>query len=358
MASQDQDESQKTEEPTPRRIQKARSEGQVPQSREINTWLILLIGTVFIAGPASGMVLNLNIYARSFFENAALFPFSPKELENMMRDIYRHLAIVVLLPMIGLSFIMVGSGLSQIGPLLAPKKIQPKLQNISLLNGVKRLFSLRSLVEFAKGLFKISIVGLVGYVLSSSEFGRIDSLPFSDVSDILPITATLFVKLMIGVLAFLLAATIADTFYQRYEHFKNLRMTRQEVRDELKESEGDPQIKARIRRLRAERARQRLIQSIPQADVIVTNPTHYSVALQYEPTTMEAPYVTAKGIDDAALRIREIATNHDVPLVENPPLARALYAAYDVDEAVSDEHFQAVAEVISYVWRLRNKTIQ
>lgn len=166
---------------------------------------------------------------------------------------------------------------------------------------------------------------------------------------------TLVVRLMVGILVVLLVIAVIDLLYQRFEHYKRMRMTKQELKDEYKQTEGDPHIKARLRQLRTERARQRMIQAVPRADVVITNPTHYSIALEYKPETMEAPVCIAKGLDNVALRIREVAKEHNIVLFENPPLARVLYDTVDIDETIPSEHYKAVAEVISYVFKLRGR---
>ena len=167
--------------------------------------------------------------------------------------------------------------------------------------------------------------------------------------------SSLVLRLMSGILVVLLVVAVIDLIYQRYEHYKKMRMTKQELKDEYKQTEGDPQVRAKLRQLRQEKARARMMQAVPEADVVITNPTHYSLALKYDPDERDAPVLVAKGIDEVAMRIREVAKEHDIPLFENKPLARVLYDTVELDEMIPPEHYQAVAEVISYIFKLRGE---
>ena len=241
------------------------------------------------------------------------------------------------------------------GPLFAPGAIKPSLSKISLVQGFKRLFSMRSLVEFGKGIAKISIVAIASVIILYPFYQGIEHIITIPVTAVLDEMRDLVIRLMIGVLIIMFIVAMVDLVYQRNEHIKKMRMTKQEVKDEYKQTEGDPHVKSRLRQLRSEKARQRMMQSVPFADVVITNPTHYSIALKYETGEMEAPVCIAKGIDDVALRIREVAKENDIVLYENKPLARALYDTVDIDEMIPAEHFKAVAEVISYVFKLKGK---
>lgn len=211
------------------------------------------------------------------------------------------------------------------------------------------------MVEFIKGILKLIIVGGIAYILLAPEFDRLEALLQMDVIDLLREIQVLIIRMMIGVVSIMAVIAALDYAYQRYEHLKQMRMSRQEVRDEYKQSEGDPQVKARLRQIRTERARTRMMAAVPQADVVVTNPTHFAVALQYDSESMAAPTVVAKGADDVAFRIRDIANDNDVPIVENPPLARALFAGVDIDQQIPEEHYKAVAQLISYVYGLKGR---
>ena len=221
--------------------------------------------------------------------------------------------------------------------------------------GAKRLFSLKSVVEFLKGVAKITIVGAIATMLMLPSFEGLDQIVRMEIGGAANLLHALVSKLLFGVLAVVTIIAAIDFLYQRFEHMKQMRMSRQEIKDEYKQTEGDPVIKQRLRQVRQERARQRTMAAVPDASVIITNPTHFAVALKYELDDMEAPVLIAKGQDFLALKIREVAEEHDIPIVENPPVARALYANVEVDQEIPQEHFKAVAEIIGYVFRLKGK---
>ena len=350
-----QDDAQKTEDPTPKKLEEARKKGQVAISREINNWVMLFVGTVVIAAMAPYIFSNLNDILKAYFERSYAFPSAPGGMETLLGDGFTEILKVLALP---LGFLMLAAFLApfvQVGPLFAPEAIKPDIGKISPIKGFERLFSMRSLMEFAKGILKISIIGVVGVIIIYPYFDKFEHLIDLPIPIMLDELLALFTKLMIGVLVVLMVVAVVDLVYQRYEHTKKMKMTKQEVKDEYKQTEGDPHVKARLRQLRTERARQRMMQAVPSADVVITNPTHYSIALKYDPETMEAPLCVAKGIDEVALRIREVAKEHDIILYENKPLARTLYDTVDIDETIPTEQYQAVAEVISFVFKQKGK---
>jgi flagellar biosynthetic protein FlhB len=239
-------------------------------------------------------------------------------------------------------------------PLLSLDPLSPKLSKISPLTGARRLFSRESLVNFVKGVLKLTVVGGVTFAVIWPERDRLETMITADPSELLPIFQALGMKVFGAVLAVVTFIAMADFLYQRNRWWSRLKMTVQEVRDEYKQMEGDPTIKGRIRAIRNERSRSRMMANVPKATVVITNPTHYAVALKYD-KSMNAPLCLAKGADDVALRIREMAREHDVPIIENPPLARALFASVDVDEVIPTEHFKAVAQVIGFVMRMKDR---
>ncbi len=351
------DESQKTEEPTSKRLRDARDRGQVATSRELNTWIILF-GTGILIAMASPMFFrDVRGLLLSFISRPHSFPTDTAALGHLLTEFLLELLLIMALPFGVLFALALAAGLMQNGLLFAVKQLEPKLEKLSLIKGVQRLFSMKQMVEFFKGMFKITLVGVIGVLLLLPEIGRLDTLPTMEAGEILDEILALVIRVFIAVLAVLLAITIADVVYQRMEHMKQLRMTKQEVKEEFKNTEGDPQIKSRLRQIRAERSRQRMMQAVPEADVVVTNPTHFAIALKYNPDEMEAPKCLAKGQDVLAHRMRDLADEHDVPIVENPPLARALYASVEVDDFIPPEHYEAVAKVISYVFQVKGKTM-
>lgn len=352
---EEQDEAQKTEDPTAKRLSESRKKGQVAMSREINSWVMLCAGTMVVVVMGPAIFSDISKILLAYLERAHTFPQGPGGIKIALGQGMVEVFKVMALP---LSFFFIAAFFSsflQIGPLWAPETIKPDISKISIFKGVKRLVSMRSVVELVKGIFKISVVGVVGYIIIAPYFSRFEAFIGMPIPILLNEMRDLILKMMIGILIALLVIAAIDLVYQRMEHHKKMRMTKQEVKDEYKQSEGDPHVKGRLRQLRHERARQRMIQSVPNADVIITNPTHYSIALKYDPETMEAPVCLAKGVDDIALRIREVAQEHNIVLFENRPLARVLYDTVDIDETIPAEHFKAVAEVISYVFKMKGK---
>ena len=353
MADEDRDDSQKTEEPSQRRLQEARERGDVPQSREINHWFMVLAIAiaVFAAGPS--MVQGVARLLLPFLERTEAFPTDAEGLRWMLGGLFWGLVKAAALPVLMLMVAAIAGGLLQHGPILTLQPLMPSLDRISPLAGAKRLFALRSVVEFVKGVAKITIVGAVAMWVLWPVAGMAARLPGLEVAALLELLRKDSLRLLLALLAVMSGVAAVDYLYQYLAHLKRLRMSKQEMREELKQSEGDPFIKARIRQIRMERARRRMMAAVPKADVVVTNPTHYAVALKYEPGKMAAPRVVAKGVDTIAARIRAVAEEHAVPVVENPPLARSLYAAVELDEEVPPEHYRAVAELIGYVMRLK-----
>ncbi len=349
------DDAQKTEEPSAKKLEESRKKGQVALSRELNSWVMLLAGTILIMASADSLFSSLSHIMKSYIEHAHDFPSMPGGMRIILGETYWKVLGVMAFPLI---FLMAAAFLSpfiQVGPLFAPEVLKPDFSKISIIKGFGRLFSMRSLMEFAKGVTKLFLVGLVGTVILYPYFGQQEHLIGMPILLLLDELQYLVVKLMLGVLVVMLVVAVIDVSFQRFEHYKKMRMTKQEVKDEYKQSEGDPHVKGKLRQLRSERARQRMIQSVPQADVVITNPTHYSIALKYNPDEMEAPVCVAKGVDEVALRIREVAKEHGIELYENKPLARALYDVIDIDEVIPAEHFKAVAEVISFVFKKQGK---
>ena len=349
------DPSSKTEEPTPKRLSKGREEGQVVSSQEIKTWLMLLATAFAIVMMAPRVMRQVTVISEPFIESSDATTVDLYRLQHLFADLSIELAIV-LAPLVGLlTVIAIASNVGQSGLVYSPKKIGMKLSKISILAGFKRMFGLRGTIEFVKGIIKLAIVSFVAMVATLPFLTDLDLSPGFEVETILDRLGDLALALLVGTLAVMTVIAVLDYIFQRHEFMRQMRMTKQEVRDEYKQAEGDPLIKARIRRLRTERARKRMMAAVPRADVVITNPTHYAVALEYKMDTMPAPKLLAKGMDEVARKIREIAEEHQVPIVENPPLARALFATVELDQEIPPEHYKAVAEVIGYVMRLKGR---
>jgi len=351
--SEDQD--SKTEQPTERRLQKAREEGQTPLSQEFKTWVMLVGSTAVIGITTPYMAAKLQASLRPFIEMPHAIP---ADLEGLRGAITEALlgAGMALAPTFALLVILaLGATGLQTGFLVSPAKLAPKFEKISPMAGAKRLFGPRSLIELFKGVVKLTMVGTVGGYVLWAHHNDLEPLLDLEMAALLEYLRSMTLSLLTGMLAVITLLAAADFAWQRFDYFKKMRMTKQEVRDEHKQSEGDPLVKGRIRQLRMERARRRMMAAVPQADVVITNPTHYAVALKYDMERMNAPVVVAKGVDLVAKRIRDVATEHKVAIVENPPLARALYASVDLDQEIPPEHYKAVAEVIGYVMRFKGK---
>ena len=353
--SEDQDDSQKTEEPSHKKLEEAVKKGQVAFSREVGSFAILLSLALILILFAPGIMHDARLLITPYIERPESFPMDAGNIGNMMVDLLQASLVIMLVPIFLTICAAFAGSLIQNKFNISSEPLSPKFSKISPLAGLKRMFSLRSVVEFLKGVLKLTIVGVVAYVAIEPELERLRQLPNDDTYAILAFIATLSTRMMIGICCVMFLIAVMDYLYQHYEYIKSLRMTKQEQKDEYKQQEGDPIIKQRLRSLRMERARKRMMAAVPTSDVVITNPTHYAVALKYDSASMQAPLLVAKGLDDVALKIREIAKEHDIPIVENPPLARTLHAAVDIDKEVPVEHYKAVAEVIGYVYKLKGK---
>jgi flagellar biosynthetic protein FlhB len=298
-------------------------------------------------------IVNMSL---PFIEAPDMVPTDIGHLTTMGWKLLGLVLIAGAAPLVIALFAAFGAGYLQFGLILSSESLMPSLEKISPLAGLKRIFSLRSFADFIKGLIKLAVVGGIVYAVITPSVGDLHKLIGMEIVQLLGVIVELLNRLLFTVFAAMVVITALDVFYQRWEHIKGLRMSRQEIKDEMRESEGDPMVKGRLRQLRMERARKRMMAEVPKADVVVTNPTHYAVALRYDPQ-MSSPKVVAKGVDKVAQKIREIAKEHDVPVVENPPLARGLYAAVEVDQEITPEFYKAVAEVIGYIYRLKRKKL-
>jgi len=348
------DQESKTEDPSLKRLEDARKKGDVVKSQEVTTWFMLLGASAIVAMMAPGMASGLAQTFRTLIANADQYEVGGPALGSFLWGLWSTLIIGALVPLVVLTLCAVVANLLQHRPLLSTEPITPKLSKISPLAGAKRLFSSEALVNFGKGLAKLGIVGAVIFFAVWPERDRLDTMMTADPLVILEIVQSLGIKVLISSLLAVTVIAGADYAYQRNKWWKRQKMTLQEVKDEFKQMEGDPKIKGRIRQLRMEKSRQRMMAAVPDATVVVMNPTHYAVALKYD-RTMPAPLCVAKGVDAVALRIRATAEDARVPVIENPPLARALYASVEIDETIPAEHFKAVAQVIGYVMRLKEK---
>lgn len=351
----DQDDSEKTEEPTSKRLADARRKGNIAKSQEVTSWAAL-----------AGLLFALVTFLPWMMPKVALLNFQfleqphaiPVDLESI-RGVF-HTTVTALFFIIGpvlIFFLVVGLVATwvQVGRNFSTEAMKPQFNKLSPLAGIKRLFSPRSLVEFGKGLVKLIFVAVVSILIAMPMLDDLELYAAMSLVVNLEKIQDIAIVMVFWVVAIMTVVATIDFAYQKFEHKKKLRMSKQEVKDEHKQLEGDPKVKARLAQIRQERQRERMIAAVTKADLVITNPTHYAVALKYDMDSMSAPILVAKGVDDLAARIREAADENEVPIVENPPLARALYAAVELDESIPERLYHAVAEVIGYVFRLQGK---
>jgi flagellar biosynthetic protein FlhB len=338
----------RTEAPTGRRLQRARDAGEVAVSRELGVLAVLAASGFMLATTAAETGTQLAHRLIVFLIHFDLSDPTAIRLAALA-------ATRASIPILGVTSVVgVGAVLLQTGFLLSAAPLVPSLGRISPIAGLRRLLSVDSAIEAGKSLVKLVVIAAALYWVLSADLPRLMTAPFRDPRT-LPATAlALSMHVVITVVGVQAAIAVLDVVQVRLRHTRSLRMSRMEVRDEHKEMEGDPRVKARLRRLRVQRARKRMLAAVPKATVVITNPTHYAVALAYDRAKNAAPRLVAKGVDTMAERIRELAREHAVPLVANPPLARALHRL-EVDTDIPPEHYKAVAEIIAYVWRLRSR---
>jgi flagellar biosynthetic protein FlhB len=355
MAEEGEDDASKTEEATPKKLEDARKKGQIAQSREINHFFILLAFTfmVMLIMPYTGS--DMLAQFTPFVQAPDEIQMSGQALNDLFEDIVFGFLLVIAFPVSAAFIAAILPSVVQNKVVLTAEQIKPKLSKISPIAGFKRLFGKKAWIEFVKNFLKIVVVGAIGYAVS---------IPFHDVFPTfinMSLTGTLgegqsmAARILIAVCVFLFFLAIVDYLIARQMHLKELRMSKKEVKDEHKQQEGDPHVKARQRQIQRERSRKRMMAAVPEADVIITNPTHFAVALKYDRATMPAPMVIAKGADKVAHKIRDIAQENRIPVLRNPPLARVIYDTVEVDEEIPYEHYAAVAKVISYVYQLRGE---
>ena len=346
------DETEKTEDPTQKRLDDAIERGDVVKSQEVNTWFVIAGATLVLSTFAGSVGGGFEMPLRNLIANSWQIRTDGPGLLALAVQIEYVLVAALGVPLLLLMLAAVAGNIVQHRFVWSGEALKPKLSKISVVSGAKRIFGKQAAANFAKGLFKVLALGAVMTAVLWPERSRLDALVRLDPNAILPTTKTLTLQLLGAVVAMLALVAIGDYLLQYRQWFERQKMSLREIKEEFKQSEGDPHIKARIRQLRAARMKKRMMAAVPKASVIITNPTHYSVALSYE-RGMSAPVCVAKGADNIALKIREIAREHDIPIVENVPLARALYAAVEIDDEIPVEHYHAVAEIIGYVMGLK-----
>lgn len=354
MIAEDDDEASKTEEPSERKISKAKEEGDIAISQDAKSF-IMLLGMLFVIWLVLPLMFKwFYMFSLKFVENPDTIPTDGRHIRLLLYN-----TVIALMKILGIPFAIfmvlgIFASVAQTGFVYAPKKLEPNWNKLNIFAAMTQFINMKKIVESLKGIIKITVIAFIGVLVIRPYLEKVNLMPGMETIAILSFIHKIVVLLIFTVVIAVLVIAVADYAYQKYQHLKKLRMTKQEVKDEYKQMEGDPLVKSRIRQVRMERARHRMMDAVPRADVVIVNPTHYAVALEYKMEKMDAPVVVAKGLDNLALRIREIAEEHDIPIVENPPLARALFASVELDQSIPAEHFKAVAEVIGYVMQLKN----
>lgn len=353
MASEDND-SEKTEDPTSQRREDFRKQGQVAQTKELATVLMLFGGALLIWMLGRYFFVQLlEVFNRSYGD--FIITAAKDGGYNTALLFVGRKAANIILPVFGLVFVIgISSSLFQVGFLSTSETISPNIDKINPLNGLKRLLSLRAVVEGLKAMLKVCIIGLVVYSIIKSEILKSPYMINYSIEQLSSYFGAISFKLIFTVAIAMTFLALFDYGFQRWELEKKMRMTKQEVKEEVKSREGDPHIKARIRRIQRELANKRMMTQVPKADVIITNPTHLAIALKYD-ANLPAPQVIAKGAGAVAMRIRELAKEHEIPIVENKPLARTIFKTLKIGQVIPRELFNAVAEVLAYVYKLRRK---
>ena len=344
--------SDRSEDPSAKRLDEALQRGDVAKSAEVSTWFVIGGAAIMLAAFSGPMSSGLTTTMRGIVANAHQIPVDGRGLIAMAARIEYEVIAAIGIPLALLMLAGIAGNMIQHRLVWSGEALKPKFSKISPLAGIKRLFSMQAVANFVKGLIKIAVLGAVMTALLWPQRHRLEGLVQVDLFGTLLLTKSLALQMIGAVVAILFLVAAADFVFQYRQWFERQKMSMRELKEEFKQSEGDPMIKGKIRQLRQQRMRKRMMAAVPKASVIITNPTHYAIALQYD-KGMEAPVCLAKGTDLMALKIREIATAHSVPIVENPPLARALHATVEIDEEIPTEHYKAVAEVIGYVMKLR-----
>jgi flagellar biosynthetic protein FlhB len=347
------DKDQERSEPaTPKKREEARKKGQVAKSREIPSVLVLLSALSVFYFVGDWMFDQMNIVTREILVQISYWRLSAESAHELMWYLFQKIVLILAPLVIGVALAGIIGNMAQVGFLLTGEAMSPKLSKLNPLEGIKRLFSTTSLSELIKSIFKVVIIGSIGYAILRGEMDQIPALVAVDVHSIMDFVGRVSLKLGYYICLVLIVLAALDYVFQHWKHERDLRMSKQEIKDEYKQREGDPLIRSRIRSAQREMAMKRMMEAVPKATVIITNPTHLAIAIKYE-RGLPAPIIVAKGAGHIAERIREIAGRHNIPIIEQKPLARALYKDVEIGGYVPVDLYHAVAEVLAYVYRLK-----
>jgi flagellar biosynthetic protein FlhB len=350
--AEERDDTEKTEDPTPKRLDEAIQRGDVVRSPEVNTWFMIAGGVLTLMVFAGPMAANLQTTFRGLIANSYQIPTDGPALTDLAKALASDLLAALGMPFLLLMLAALLGTAIQHRIVLSVEPIMPDLSKISPAAGLRRLFSKQALVNFVKGIAKVTIFGAVIAALLWPQRHRVAGLVSADPAQILPFTQSLAMHMLGTVVAILAVIAVADYLFQHRVWYERQKMSFRELKEEFRQTDGDPQIKGKLRQLRQQRMKKRMMADVPKASLVIANPTHYAIALRYE-RGMNAPVCVAKGVDLIARKIREVAEAHGIPVVENPPLARALHGTVEIDQEIPQEHYRAVAEIIGYLMRLR-----
>ncbi|MBA9024853.1 MULTISPECIES: flagellar biosynthesis protein FlhB [Bacillaceae] len=346
---------EKTEKATPKKKQDSRKKGQVAKSQDVNTSINLL--TIFLlllfVGPY--MFEKITRLLLEFFQHSLLLQVTEENAPLLLSEVLKEMGFILAPILVAALIAGVAANYMQIGFMFSTETIQLKLEKLDPIKGFKRIFSIRAIVELLKSMLKISVVGLVTFFVIWQRMDEIMTLSKKSIGNAMTTLADITVKVGIYASIALLVLSLLDYLYQKYDYEKNIRMSKQDIKDEYKNIEGDPLIKSKIKQKQREMAMQRMMQEVPNADVVITNPTHYAIALKYDDQKSDAPYVIAMGVDFVAQKIKYVAKENEVVMVENRPLARALYDQVEIGQAIPEEFFKVVAEILAFVYKTKGK---
>ena len=347
---------EKTEKATPKKRQDSRKKGQVLKSQDVTSAILLLSVFLYLFFSAGFMRDRFFVFFHQTFNEYITIPkLDEAQALLIYSDVLIQMAIILLPVMLIAVIAGIAGNVFQFGLLLTGEPLKMDLKKIDPIKGFKRIFSIRAIVELMKSVLKISFIGTTTTLIVMSNIDKVLGLAFKSPWDTLTTVGQLTALMGITAALVLLFISILDFMYQKFDYEKNLRMSKQDIKDEYKNSEGDPIIKSRIKQRQREMAMRRMMQEVPNADVVITNPTHYAIALKYKDGDMDAPIVVAKGVDFIAQKIKLIAKEHDIVMVENRPLARSLYENVEIGGRIPEEFFKAIAEILAYVYRIQRK---
>lgn len=347
------DKESKTEEPTSKKLSDARDKGEYVSSQEVRHVTTLIALLFMMWGMVGNLSNELRVILGNYLGNVHNIASGGSGILQAMNELVINVFYIIIFP---LSVILIAGLVAtriQHQIKLNPKKVKVDISKLSLISGIKKVISVKQLIELVKSIFKLIIIGTVVLIVILPELKNLEIMPTVPILNSMALMVDVLFKIIFGILLAVIAITALDYIYKHREYMQKMRMTKQEIKDENKQAQGDPKIKAKLAQIRFDKARARMMQAVPEADVVITNPTHYAIALEYKHETMEVPVLLAKGVDAVALRIREVAEEHNIAIMENAPLARALYATVELGEEIPPDHYKVVAEIIGHVLKLK-----